>query len=141
MTFKKTTRKLQYESNKGAKVGMEIVCPICRNHFIKKTYQQAFCCTKCKDTYWNNKKDRHRIGYYSEYNQKHPERYEYLIGLGFTNREKEENYALYKYATDKEFRNYVNQSPIGEYAESMMCQVDLATELENYEGQFIVNDF
>ena len=139
--WKKSKRRIQYETNKAAKVGEEIVCPICGNHFTKKSYQQAFCCTKCKDAYWNNKKDRHKKGYYTQYNQKHPERYEGLIGLGFTNREKEENYALYKYATDKEFRDYVNQTPIGDEAESMMCQVDLATELENYEEQFIVNDF
>ena len=79
--------------------------------------------------------------YYTEYNQKHPQRYEGLIGLGFTKREQEENYAIYKYATDKGFRDYVNQTPIGDEAESMMCQVDLTTELENYEEQFIVNDF
>ena len=116
-------------------MGETITCPICGEQFEKKTYQQAFCCTKCKDAYWNNKKDRHKKGYYTEYNKKHPERYEGLIGLGFTKREQEENYALYKYATDKGFRDYVNQSPIGDEAESMMCQVDLSTELENYEGE------
>ena len=138
---KKTKRQLQYETNKVSKVGETITCPVCGEQFEKKTYQQAFCCTKCKDSYWNNKKDRHKKGYYTEYNKKHPERYEGLIGLGFTKREQEENYALYKYATDKGFRDYVNQSPIGDEAESMMCQVDLSTELENYEEQFIVNDF
>lgn len=131
----------RYDINKSAKVGEEIICPICGKRFIKKSYQQAFCSTECKDRYWNKKKDRHRKGYYSEYNQKHPERYEGLIGLGFTNREREENYALYRYATDEDFRNYVNDPPIGHEAESMMCQVDLSTELENYEEQFIVNDF
>lgn len=138
---KKTKRQLQYETNKVSKVGETITCPICGEQFEKKTYQQAFCCTKCKDVYWNNKKDRHKKGYYTEYNKKHPERYEGLIGLGFTKREQEENYALYKYATDKGFRGYVNQSPVDDEAESMVCQVDLSTELENYEEQFIVNNF
>ena len=130
--MKKTKRTIQYEANKAAKVGETIVCPICHEQFRKKSYQQAFCSTKCKDDFWNNKKDRHKKGYYIRYNQKHPERYEGLIGLGLTNREKEENYALYKYATDKEFRDYVNQTPIGHEAESLMCQVDLATELDNF---------
>ena len=141
MAHKKSKRLLQYESNKASKVGETIICPICSKEFVKKTYQQVFCCTQCKDTYWNNKKDRHRKGYYTEYNQKHPQRYEGLINLGFTKREQEENYVLYKYATDKGFRDYVNQTPIGDEAESMMCQVDLSTELDNYEEQFIVNDF
>ena len=134
MSWKKSKRRMQYEANKEAKVGEVIVCPICGEKLTKKSYQQAFCSTKCKDAYWNNKKDRHKSGYYSEYNQKHPERYERLIGLGFTTREREENYALYRYATDKEFRKYVNEPPFGCEAESMMCQVDLATQLDNFEG-------
>ena len=141
MAHKKSKRQLQYESNKASKVGETIICPICGKEFVKKSYQQAFCCTQCKDTYWNNKKDRHKKGYYTEYNKKHPERYEGLIGLGFTKREQDENYALYKYITDKGFRDYVNQPPFGDETESMMCQVDLSTELDNYEEQFIVNDF
>ena len=140
MGRKKSHRKLQYELNKVSKVGEFITCPVCGEEFKKKSYQQAFCCTKCKDAYWNNKKDRHRSGYYTEYNRKKPERYDRLIGLGFTNRDREENYALYKYATDKDFRDYVNQPPIGD-EESMMCTVDLVTELENFDEQHIVNDF
>jgi len=133
---KPSKRKLQYESNKKAKIGEEITCPICSEVFVKKTYQQAFCCGKCKDAYWNNKKDRHRNGYYTEYNQKHPERYRGLIGLGFTTREKEENYALYRYCTDKEFRDYVNSGSdsLGAEGESFGCQVDLSTQLDNYEN-------
>lgn len=42
-----------YNKNKASKVGEEIVCPSCKNILIKKSYQQAFCCTKCKDRYWN----------------------------------------------------------------------------------------
>lgn len=129
--------KIQYKTNKSAKTGDLIKCPVCGAEFKKKIYQQVFCCSKCKDAYWN-KKDRHKNGYYREYNKKHPERYEYLIGLGLTKRAQEENYALYKYATDEEFRKYVNDSFDGG---SFGCQVDLSTELENYEERFIVNDF
>lgn len=140
--MKKSKRRLQYESNKSSKTGEMIVCPICGKHFIKKSYQQAFCCTECKDAYWNNKKDRHTGGYYTKYNQKHPERYERLIGMGFTKREREENYALYKYATDKEFRDYVNDEAVLTCdAQGMMCNVDLSTQLENFEEQYIVNDY
>ena len=139
--MKKSKRRLQYESNKSSKTGEMIVCPICGKQFIKKSYQHAFCCSECKDAYWNNKKDRHKAGYYTKYNQKHSERYERLIGMGFTKREQEENYALYKYATDKEFRDYVNQTDAMTCdAESMMCNVDLSTQLENFEEQYIVND-
>ena len=77
---KKSKRQLQYESNKAAKVGETIVCPICGTSFAKKQWQQAFCCTQCKDRYWNEKKDRHRKGYYHDYNVKHPERLE-RIGI------------------------------------------------------------
>lgn len=74
----KSKRKIQYEANKKAKVGEEIICPICGEHFIKKQYTQAFDSVSCKDAYWNGKKDRHRDGnyYYHEYNMKHPERLE-----------------------------------------------------------------
>ena len=134
MSRKKTNRQIQYETNKSASVGDVIICPICHSEFTKKQYSQAFCCGECKDRYWNDKKDRHKNGYYRAYNQKHPERYEGLIGLGFTNREREENYALYRYATDKYFRDYVNEPPIGHEAESFGCEVSLSTQLENYEG-------
>lgn len=72
----KSKRKIQYETNKKAKVGEEIICPVCGRHFIKKHYAQAFEKVACKDAYWNAKKDRHRKGYYKEYNEKHPERLE-----------------------------------------------------------------
>ena len=65
---------------KSAKVGDIVVCPYCGKEFVKKTYQQTFCCAECKNTYWNNKKDRHRKGYYKQYNKEHPERLE----RGFT---------------------------------------------------------
>ena len=42
---------------------------------IKKQYSQAFCCTQCKDSFWNKRGDRHKDpNYYSKYNQEHPER-------------------------------------------------------------------
>lgn len=78
-------RKEIYKTNKLAKVNEEIVCPICGKHFIKKQWQQAFCCIKCKDAYWNAKKDRHKggitndaKGYYKSYNIEHPKRLEYI---------------------------------------------------------------
>lgn len=46
-----------YKINKDTKVGTEIKCagPLCTKKFIKKSYQQAFCCTKCKDQFWNRR--------------------------------------------------------------------------------------
>lgn len=73
-------RKLQYDYNKKAKVGEFIICPICGLKFIKKQYSQVFDDVKCKDTYWNNKKDRHRKDYYHDYNMKHSKRLE-KIGI------------------------------------------------------------
>ena len=67
----------KYKENKSAKVGTEIVCPICGKSFIKKQYSQAFCCGKCKDNFWNKKGDRHADpNYHSKYNAAHPERLE-----------------------------------------------------------------
>lgn len=79
-TKKKSARTLQYEANKAAKVGTVIICPICGKAFVKKSYQQVFDDSKCKDAYWNGKGDRHRNGYYDKYNMKHPERLE-RIGI------------------------------------------------------------
>lgn len=46
-----------YIRNKKAKVGTKITCagPLCNKTFIKKSYQQAFCCTKHKDQFWNRR--------------------------------------------------------------------------------------
>ena len=64
-----------YKINKEAKTGTEITCPVCGTKFIKKQYSQAFCCTQCKDSFWNKRGDRHKDpNYYSKYNQGHPER-------------------------------------------------------------------
>lgn len=46
-------KEQQYQSNKNAKVGETIVCPMCGKEFVKKQYSQAFCCGTCKDAYWN----------------------------------------------------------------------------------------
>lgn len=71
---KKTKAQRRYESNKAAKVGTEITCPSCKGTFIKKSYQQAFCCGVCKDRYHN--KRRTANGYFRDYNMAHPERLE-----------------------------------------------------------------
>ncbi|HII95303.1 MAG TPA: hypothetical protein HA367_06180 [Candidatus Methanofastidiosum sp.] len=44
-----------YAFNKKKKVGEQCQCagPMCNKRFIKKSYQQAFCRTKCKDQFWN----------------------------------------------------------------------------------------
>jgi hypothetical protein len=49
---------LNYLNNKSAKVGTKIVCAEnrCMNMFVKKSYQQAFCCTKHKNQFWNRQK-------------------------------------------------------------------------------------
>ena len=67
-------RNKKYNDNKAAKVGQEIVCPVCGKHFIKRSYQQAFCCGLCKDKYHNQR--RKDNGYFRRYNIEHPERLE-----------------------------------------------------------------
>ena len=69
-----TKRKKQYTENKVAKVGETITCPICGTEFTKRQYSQAFCCSSCKDTFWNAKGDRHRAGYFDDYDNTKPER-------------------------------------------------------------------
>lgn len=65
-----TKRKAQYTANKAAKVCDTIICPICGAEFVKRQYSQAFCCSECKDEFWNAKGDRHRPGYYEDYDNK-----------------------------------------------------------------------
>lgn len=136
-------RKEQYKLNKSAKVGETIVCPICKETFVKKSYQQAFCCGTCKDKYWNDKKDRHKDpDYYRKYNKKHPERFSGLLGLGFSRAEREHNEALYHLATDEGFRDYVNHGALdadGSWDEHN-CHVDLATQYENYIADSMGSD-
>jgi hypothetical protein len=46
-----------YTTNDNAAVGDVISCPVCKQVFIKKSYQQKFCGNKghnnCKDKFWN----------------------------------------------------------------------------------------
>lgn len=42
-----------YNKNATISIGSIIVCPECHTRFIKKTYNQKFCCTACKDKYHN----------------------------------------------------------------------------------------
>lgn len=73
----KSNRQKQYESNKGSAVGTTIICPVCGTSFYKRTYQQAFCCSDCKNKFWNAKGDRHKDkDYQKKYNMAHPERLE-----------------------------------------------------------------
>ena len=133
--MKKNKRKLQYEANKDAKVGEEITCPICSQKFIKRQYSQAFCCSKCKDGYWNAKGDRHRAGYYKKYDNKHPERklrralYSMEIHNAYDAKELEARMAL---VNDPDFRRYVNDDC--DICDIPSCNVDLATMYENYLG-------
>lgn len=132
---KKSKRKLQYEVNKNAKVGTEITCPICSTKFIKRQYSQAFCDGKCKDAYWNAKKDRHRTGYYEDYDNKHPERKlrKALYSMDIlTARDSDELEARMALATDEDFRKYVNDDCDG--YDIPNCSVDLATMYRNYLG-------
>lgn len=41
--------------NEKANVGAEIRCPMCHKKFVKKTYQQKFCCIRCKNNYHNKR--------------------------------------------------------------------------------------
>lgn len=73
MSKKVSKRQQRYIANKEAKCGTEISCAVCRTTFIKKQYSQAFCCSQCKDAYWNAKGDRHSDpDYYRRYNHRQP---------------------------------------------------------------------
>lgn len=67
-----------YRENKSASVGVEVECPVCHSRFVKKYYQQAFCCKDCKERFWNG--TRKSNGYFRRYNMSHPERLE-RIGI------------------------------------------------------------
>lgn len=75
---KKKNKVRRYDINKAAKVGETLNCPTCQSLFVKKSYQQAFCCTECKDKWWNTK--RKNNGYFRRYNIENPERLE-RIGI------------------------------------------------------------
>jgi len=55
---KKKKGKHLYKTNKEAKVGEIIECPVCHTKFTKRQYSQVFCQSKCKDRFWNSKGDR-----------------------------------------------------------------------------------
>lgn len=61
----KQKKKGLYKTNKAAKVGETIECPVCHRKFTKRQYSQAFCCTQCKDKFWNSKGDRHNYKVYT----------------------------------------------------------------------------
>lgn len=131
----KSKRKTAYEANKKAKVGADITCPICGTKFVKRQYSQAFCCGRCKDAFWNTKGDRHSVGYYERYDDKHPERklrkalYSMPIVTASDDAEIEARIAL---ATDPDFKRYVED--VDDISDIPCCNVDLATQYANYLG-------
>lgn len=133
MARKITKRKERYNTNKALKVGSVCVCPICGKEFIKKTYAHAFCSTKCKDAFWNAKKDRHRKGYYLEYDNAHPERKirRALYSMEIHNaRDEAEIEARIALVNDEDFRRYVNDDC--DVCDIPNCCVDLSTMYDNY---------
>jgi hypothetical protein len=130
---KNTKRKERYLANKASRVGDICVCPICGKEFTKTHYAMAFCCSKCKDAFWNAKKDRHRAGYYEEYDNKHPERKvrRALYSMNIHNmRDEAEIEARMALATDEDFRRYVNDDC--DVCDIPNCNVDLSTMYDNY---------
>ena len=109
MSKKISQRQKQYLANKEAKTGEEIICPICKETFIKKQYSQTFCCSQCKDTYWNAKGDRHSdYDYYRKYNNKSSNKSERIVYA------RENTRILIGNGYDKHQFDYLN---IGDYAD------------------------
>ena len=126
-------RKERYNTNKASKVGDACLCPVCGKEFTKTHYAQAFCCGKCKDAYWNAKGDRHRAGYYEEYDNARPERKlrRALYSMDILNtRDEEEMEARMALASDEDFRRYVNDDC--DVCDIPNCCVDLSTKYNNY---------
>jgi hypothetical protein len=126
-------RKERYNTNKASKVGDACSCPVCGKEFTKTHYAQAFCCGKCKNAYWNAKGDRHRAGYYEEYDNARPERKlrRALYSMDILNsRDSDELEARMALATDEDFRRYVNDDC--DVCDIPNCSVDLATVYNNY---------
>ena len=131
----KSKRKIVYEANKKAKVGTDIICPICGTKFVKRQYSQAFCCGRCKDAYWNAKVDRHSVGYYEKYDNKHPERKlrKALYSIDVLNaRDEAELDARMALVNDPDFIRYVKDTD--DICDIPNCNVDLATMYHNYLG-------
>lgn len=126
-------RKERYNTNKTSKVGDVCLCPVCGKEFTKTHYAQAFCCGKCKNAYWNAKGDRHRVGYYEEYDNARPERKlrRALYSMDIlSSRDEEEMEARMALASDEDFRRYVNDDC--NVCDIHNCSVDLATMYNNY---------
>jgi hypothetical protein len=143
MSPKTKKRNEQYQANKQAKVGEEIICPVCGKHFTKKQYSQAFCCGECKDRFWNRKGDRHRPGYFEQYDQEHPERLERAAVWGgkdfvpLTRADADEWLALQEYNSDPAFRRYVDEGRMMDGGwDEHGCAITLAQELENFHGDY-----
>lgn len=49
------SQEIPKKRNEKAKVGTECHCPMCGKKFVKKVYQQKFCCIKCKNNYHNKR--------------------------------------------------------------------------------------
>lgn len=81
MEKKKLNNTQIYMVNKATKCGDTITCPTCKKEFVKKQYSQAFCCSRCRDSFHNYFGDRHRKGYYAQYNARHPKRLDYLDSI------------------------------------------------------------
>lgn len=131
----KKKKKGLYKLNKEAKVGETIECPICHTKFTKRQYSQAFCCGKCKDDYWNAKRDRHSVGYYEKYDNKHTERKlrKALYSMDvISSRDCEELEARIALVNDEGFRRYVNDDC--DVCDIPNCNVDLSTMYHNYLG-------
>ncbi len=126
-------RKERYNTNKTSKVGDSCICPVCGKEFTKTHYAQAFCCGKCKNDYWNAKGDRHRAGYYEEYDNARPERKlrRALYSMSIINaRDEEEMEARMALVSDEDFRRYVNDDC--DVCDIPNCCVDLSTKYNNY---------
>lgn len=126
-------RKERYNTNKASKVGDACLCPVCGKEFTKTHYAQAFCCGKCKDAYWNSKKDRHRAGYYEEYDNKHPERKlrRALYSMNvLSSKDSDEMEARMALSIDEDFRRYVYDDC--DVCDIPNCNVELSTMYENF---------
>jgi protein-arginine kinase activator protein McsA len=52
---------IAYGQSKQANVRTKVECPTCTKTFIKRYWQQAFCCTPCRDKYHNTVTEERRV--------------------------------------------------------------------------------
>ena len=72
-----------YRTNKNAKTGTEIECPVCHTKFKKRQYSQAFCCTRCKDKFHNRVDgDRHSSEWYAKKELQHVYKLDPVLDAG-----------------------------------------------------------